>query len=73
MIVCPALEQDYLVYRAMAVQGVRKLSCSVHAYCLMTNHIHILMTMGLHIDTRTTSIENMDGPERFGREDSDRA
>lgn len=37
-------EQDYLVYLAFLKEGAERYGCSVHAYVLMTNHIHILAT-----------------------------
>jgi putative transposase len=37
-------EPDYLVYLALLVQGSRKSGCAVHAYCVMTNHVHVLFT-----------------------------
>lgn len=41
---CFLEEGDYLVYLALLRQLAEKLQCAVHAYCLMTNHIHVLMT-----------------------------
>lgn len=35
---------DYLVYLANLHELSLKLGCSVHAYCLMTNHVHLLLT-----------------------------
>lgn len=37
-------ERDYLVYRALLLDGVRRSHCVVHAYCLMGNHVHVLAT-----------------------------
>lgn len=41
---CFRAEADYLVY----LSNLRKLAahhgCAVHAYCLMTNHVHLLLT-----------------------------
>jgi putative transposase len=37
-------EADYAYYLGqLAAQG-RRFGCAVHAYCLMTNHIHLLLT-----------------------------
>jgi putative transposase len=33
---------DYHVYLAMLAQSAAEFGCSVHAYVLMTNHVHIL-------------------------------
>jgi putative transposase len=36
-------ETDYLVV-ALLLHGSRKFACAMHAYCLMSNHVHLLMT-----------------------------
>jgi putative transposase len=43
---CFRQERDYLVYLALLQQASEKFACAVHAYCLMTNHIHLLVTPG---------------------------
>lgn len=35
---------DFLVYRALLLEGSKKSRCAIHAYCLMGNHIHLLLT-----------------------------
>ena len=42
--VCFFSEQDYLYYLHQLAQLSIEHGCAVHAYCLMTNHIHILLT-----------------------------
>jgi REP-associated tyrosine transposase len=37
---------DYLIYLAHLRQLSEKYECAVHAYCLMTNHVHLLVTPG---------------------------
>ena len=37
-------DNDYLVYLAHLRQLAEKYECAVHAYCLMTNHVHLLLT-----------------------------
>jgi putative transposase len=37
-------ESDYLVYLLHLRDLSATLDCSVHAYCLMTNHVHLLVT-----------------------------
>jgi len=37
-------DSDYLVYLAHLRQLAEKYECAVHAYCLMTNHVHLLVT-----------------------------
>lgn len=41
---CFRSESDYLVYLSHLRQLSDKYDCAVHAYCLMTNHVHLLMT-----------------------------
>ena len=37
-------ESDYQVYLLHLKQLAAKLECLIHAYCLMTNHVHLLVT-----------------------------
>jgi len=41
---CFRVEADYLVYLSNLRQLAGKHGCAVHAYCLMTNHVHLLLT-----------------------------
>jgi REP-associated tyrosine transposase len=41
---CFRSDSDYLVYLAHLRQLSEKYDCAIHAYCLMTNHVHLLMT-----------------------------
>jgi putative transposase len=41
---CFRSESDYLVYLLHLRDLCAKLRCGVHAYCLMTNHVHLLVT-----------------------------
>jgi putative transposase len=41
---CFFREGDYAVYLLHLQELARKYDCAVHAYCLMTNHVHLLMT-----------------------------
>jgi putative transposase len=41
---CFRAEADYLVYLSHMRQYAAKHGCAVHAYCLMTNHVHLFMT-----------------------------
>jgi putative transposase len=43
---CFAGEADYLVYLALARQYAAESACQVHAYVLMTNHVHLLLSSG---------------------------
>ena len=40
-------DSDYLSYLANLRQLAGKYDCAVHAYCLMTNHVHLLVTPGV--------------------------
>ena len=41
---CFRQETDYLVYLANLRDLSARMQCALHAYCLMTNHIHLLLT-----------------------------
>ncbi|MDM5176591.1 transposase [Massilia sp. DJPM01] len=41
---CFFVEADYLVYLDLLRIAAEQASCSVHAYVLMTNHIHLLIS-----------------------------
>ncbi len=41
---CFYVEGDYLRYQADLRELARRENCAVHAYVLMTNHVHLLMT-----------------------------
>lgn len=41
---CFHREGDRLVYLALLREAAAKSACAVHAYCLMTNHVHLLVT-----------------------------
>jgi len=45
-VACFRTEADYLVYLSNLRQLSAKHGCEVHAYCLMTNHVHLLLTPG---------------------------
>lgn len=36
-------EMDYQVFLEILKSGLKKYECILHAYCLMTNHIHLLL------------------------------
>jgi putative transposase len=37
-------EADYLAYLVALGTYAARFACTVHAYCLMTNHVHLLVT-----------------------------
>lgn len=41
---CFFSDQDYLYYLYLLENQAVKHGCAVHAYCLMTNHVHLLLT-----------------------------
>jgi putative transposase len=43
-VACFKQDSDYLMYLAHLRQLSEKYECAVHAYCLMTNHVHLLLT-----------------------------
>jgi len=43
---CFSTDSDYLTYLALLRHLAGRYSCAVHAYCLMTNHVHLMLTPG---------------------------
>ena len=41
---CFADAADYLRYHQELREAARKYGCALHAYVLMTNHVHLLLT-----------------------------
>jgi putative transposase len=41
---CFTDDTDYLVYLSSLGELAHKTGCALHAYCLMTNHVHLLLT-----------------------------
>jgi putative transposase len=41
---CFRQEADYLVYLSNLRDLLARTGCLLHAYCLMTNHVHLLLT-----------------------------
>jgi putative transposase len=41
---CFSEDSDYLTYLGYLRHLLRKYECRLHAYCLMTNHVHLLLT-----------------------------
>ena len=42
--ICFRDRNDHLVYLAIMRDLFAKRACALHAYCLMTNHVHLLVT-----------------------------
>ena len=41
---CFTRDSDYLIYLLHLRELCEKHGCAIHAYCLMTNHVHLLLT-----------------------------
>lgn len=41
---CFFAEEDYLFYLKLLVEQASKNNCDIHAWCLMTNHVHLLVS-----------------------------
>lgn len=41
---CFYAEEDYLFYLKQLAEQAIKHDCAIHAWCLMTNHVHLLLT-----------------------------
>jgi putative transposase len=41
---CFFAEQDYFTYRHWLAEALAEAQCALHAYVLMTNHVHLLLT-----------------------------
>ena len=41
---CFFSDQDYSTYLKLLTEFLPRFGCSLHAYCLMTNHVHLLLT-----------------------------
>lgn len=41
---CFFADEDYLFYLHWLREGAKKYACDIHAYALMTNHVHLLLT-----------------------------
>jgi putative transposase len=41
---CFFADEDYLFYLHWLREGAKKYGCTIHAYALMTNHVHLLAT-----------------------------
>lgn len=43
---CFVDEADFRVYLALLREAIARYRCALHAYCLMGNHVHLLLTPG---------------------------
>lgn len=51
---CFVAVEDYAAYRQDLLEAARHCQCSIHAYVLMTNHVHLLVT-----GTKSGSVSRM--------------
>jgi len=49
-----AADDDYLYYLANLAEWKKQLGCKVYSYCLMTNHVHLIVDPG--VDERHLSL-----------------
>ena len=42
---CFYADKDYCRYLETLQEQAEKQGCLIHAYCLMTNHVHLLLTL----------------------------
>ena len=55
---CFRRDSDYLLYLLHLRELAGKHGCAVHAYCLMTNHVHLLVTPSTE-DALSTLMQNL--------------
>jgi REP-associated tyrosine transposase len=41
---CFFCDEDYQFYKEVLLEGLKRYGAALHAYCLMTNHVHLLIT-----------------------------
>lgn len=41
---CFFAEEDFQFYKEVLAEGLKRYGAQLHAYCLMTNHVHLLIT-----------------------------
>ncbi|MHB1181401.1 MAG: transposase, partial [Sulfuricella sp.] len=41
---CFFVDDDYLAYRHWLGEALKESGCALHAYVLMTNHVHLLLS-----------------------------
>lgn len=42
--VCFRAEEDFLFYLDWLAHAAHDTGCAIHAWCLMTNHVHLLLS-----------------------------
>jgi len=54
-------EKDYLYYLGNLIEWKEKLQIKVHAFCLMTNHIHLIVNPGRHPENVSELMKRLAG------------
>ncbi len=57
---CFFRDDDYRYYLDVLAEGMKRYGASLHAYCLMTNHVHLLMTPSAE-DSLSRVIQHLGG------------
>ncbi len=56
-----ASDEDYLYYLENLREWKKNLECKIYAYCLMTNHVHLIVDPGNKIDNLALLIKRVSG------------
>jgi len=55
---CFFIDEDYIYYLNQLERQSSEFRCQIHAYCLMTNHVHLLLTPDL-ADSPSRMMKNL--------------
>jgi putative transposase len=55
---CFYSDEDYFLYLDYLKQQADRFGCAIHAYCLMTNHVHLLLTPE-RVDSASQMMKNL--------------
>lgn len=64
---CFFSDEDFLAYREWLGEALKKSGCALHAYVLMTNHVHLLLTppSSQAVSQLVMSLEQLKGSGSF--------
>lgn len=54
-------DDDYLYYLENLKEWKERLSCKVYAYCLMTNHVHLIVDPGARVENLSLLMKRLSG------------
>ena len=60
-------DEDYLYYLENLRDWKVKLGCRIYAYCLMTNHIHLIIDPGQDVDNLGKLMKRLAGQSERGQ------